>query len=164
MALRSERSSGSAVRFPVITTLLMLVAATAPLPFGSLRSRCAGVLRFCASCASSLDRVAGATALVTSLIALAGRVSRAAPARSRGRAEDLVPVWRADPEAARVVLEVVAHVPFAQHPPEPSARAEMVQVVVHHVVDEVAEEEAGADPRRVALAEDHVEQAENRRR
>ena len=31
--LGSERSSGSAVRFPVSTTLLMLVAATAPLPF-----------------------------------------------------------------------------------------------------------------------------------
>src|SRR5437899_2629217 len=34
MPLGSERSSGSAVRFPVITTLLMLVAATAPVPFG----------------------------------------------------------------------------------------------------------------------------------
>jgi hypothetical protein len=34
MPLGSERSSGSAVRLPVITTLLMLVAATAVLPFG----------------------------------------------------------------------------------------------------------------------------------
>jgi hypothetical protein len=34
MPLGSDRSSGSAVRFPVITTLLMFVAATAPLPFG----------------------------------------------------------------------------------------------------------------------------------
>jgi hypothetical protein len=39
MPLGSERSSGSAVRFPVITTLLMFVAATAVLPFGWLRAR-----------------------------------------------------------------------------------------------------------------------------
>src|SRR5271168_561611 len=40
MPLGSERSSGSAVRFPVITTLFILVAATAPLPFVKLVLAC----------------------------------------------------------------------------------------------------------------------------
>jgi hypothetical protein len=40
--LGSERSSGSAVRFPVITTRLILVAATAPLPFGSFAGALSG--------------------------------------------------------------------------------------------------------------------------
>jgi hypothetical protein len=52
--LGSERSSGSAVRFPVITTLLMLVAATAALPFGLLLCP---VLGTCMSCSNVELRV-----------------------------------------------------------------------------------------------------------
>ena len=72
-----------------------------------------------------------------------------AAARARGGPEDLVPVRRADPEAAGVVLEVVAHVALAQHPAEPPARAEVVDVVVEHVVRQIAGEEPGSQPGRV---------------
>ena len=66
-------------------------------------------------------------------------------ARHRRRAEDAVPVGRADPEAAGVVLEVVAQVQLAQAPPDPAARDAVVQVPVHRVVDDVAD--AGSRPR-----------------
>src|SRR4051812_14385126 len=52
-----------------------------------------------------------------------------APAAQRG-AEDVVPERGADSEAARVVLEVVAHVQLAHHLPEAGPRREVVQVVV----------------------------------
>ena len=45
--------------------------------------------------------------------------------------------------------------------PEPPARAEVVQVVVGHVVDQVAGEEARAEPGRVAGAEDQVQHPEH---
>src|SRR5215218_339105 len=65
-------------------------------------------------------------------------------AAERG-AEDTVPIGRADPEAALVVLEVMAHVQLAQPAAEPRARAAMVEVVVRHVVDQVSGKEACAE-------------------
>src|SRR5436309_14221926 len=136
--LGSERSSGSAVRFPVITTLFMLVAATA---------------QFLSACSV---RPASQAARAVSIIE-----SRAVPGRNslrsgrstrllrgspcpRGGAEHLVPVRGADPEAPRVVLEVVAHAPFAHHPAQAAVGQDVMQVVVHHAVDEVPAEEAAA--------------------
>ena len=77
--------------------------------------------------------------------------SSLAPARRlaaghRRRVEDAVPVGRADPEAAGVVLEVVAQVQLAQAPPDPAARDAVVQVPVHRVVDDVADQEARPTP------------------
>src|ERR1700730_12802274 len=60
MPLGSERNSGSAVRFPVITTLLMLVAATAPVPFGLMLWSALGTLSvFVEFRVSSLERPSG---------------------------------------------------------------------------------------------------------
>ena len=61
------------------------------------------------------------------------------------RAEHVVPERRADAEAARVVLEVVAHVQLAQALPEARLRAVVMQVVMHHVVDQVAGQEARSE-------------------
>src|SRR2546423_6696304 len=59
----------------------------------------------------------------------------------RERAEETVPVGRADAEARRVVLEVVAHVELAQAAADPGLRLVVVQVVVGHVVDQVTAQE-----------------------
>src|SRR5437763_4745241 len=126
--LGSERSSGSAVRFPVMTTLLMFVAATARLPSG--------------------------------FVLFAPRLASGA---ARGGAEDVVPVGRADAEAARLVLKVVAHVPLPQDAAQPAPGEEVVQVVVGHVVNELPGEEAGAERRRELLAGKQVDDAEDDR-
>src|SRR5438067_10707578 len=126
--LGSERSSGSAVRFPVMTTLLMFVAATARLPSG--------------------------------FVLFAPRLASGA---ARGGAEDVVPGGRADAEAARLVLKVVAHVPLPQDSAQPAPGAEMVQVVVGHVVDEIPGEEPRAERWRYPLAREQVDDAEDER-
>src|ERR1700690_1353299 len=123
--LGSERSSGSAVRFPVRTTRLMLVAATASNPFSLFLARLSAPRVGCRS-ESRAGRGRDARAARREPRSLRGSLG------PRGGAEHLVPVRRADPEAAGVVLEVVAHVAFAQHSSEPSVWAEAVQVVVHH--------------------------------
>src|SRR5437763_11994655 len=140
MPLGSERSSGSAVRFPVITTLLMFVAATTlsfQLVARSLRRHAAfspsAPTESRAACGRNSQRPSA------SLRSLRGSLG------PRGGAEHLVPVRRADAEAAGVVLEVVAHVAFAQDPPDRPTRAEVVQVIVGHVVDQVAREEPGSE-------------------
>ena len=69
---------------------------------------------------------------------------------------------RADPEAALVVLEVVAHVQLPQPLPEPRARRVVVQVVVDHVVGQIAGEEAGAERERPVGAEHEPEQPRRR--
>src|SRR6185503_19526781 len=74
----------------------------------------------------------------------ARRCSAGAPA-PRGGAEHVVPPWRADAETARVVLEVVAHVQRAEPFAGARLRDVVVEVVVRHVVQQVAGEEAGAE-------------------
>src|SRR5205823_2952642 len=128
MPLGSVRSSGSAVRFPVITTLLMFVAATVwflSLLFQGLSAP----LRVPQSSRARRRH----RAIRRAPIPLFGGA-----ALVRGRAKDVVPIRRGDAEAARLVLKMMAHVALAQHPPERAARAEVMQVVVRHVVDEVA--------------------------
>src|ERR1700722_724333 len=75
---------------------------------------------------------------------LARRLVRALP---RGGAKYLVPIWSADTEALRVVLEVMAHVTLAQHPAHARMGAKVVDVVVEHVVDQIPRKEARPNSR-----------------
>src|SRR5436190_8477221 len=68
--------------------------------------------------------------------------------------EDPVPVRRGDAEATRVVLEVVAHVQFAQPAAEARLRAMVMQRVVDHVVDQVAGQETAGERPRVRRPDD----------
>src|SRR5271154_4922353 len=119
--LGSDRSSGSAVRFPVITTLLMLVAATGSRPFSLLLVR-SGALCLRSSASFESRAACGRNFPDRSCRC---RLLRRSPRPRRG-AEDLVPVRSADSEAARLVLEMVAHVALAQHPAQPSVRGEVM--------------------------------------
>ncbi len=81
-----------------------------------------------------------------SMTSLPGRLRLAVSRAGRGTVRNTtIPVRRADPEAALVVLEVVAHVQLAQPPPEPRTRRVVVQRVVDHVVDQVARQEPAGD-------------------
>src|SRR5206468_4173158 len=75
----------------------------------------------------------------------------------RERAEEAVPVGRADAEARRVVLEVVAHVELAQAAADPGLRLVMVQVVVGHVVDQVTAQEPAREGQEQGGPEHGVE-------
>src|SRR5215210_4532681 len=81
------------------------------------------------------------------------------PAPQRG-AEHVVPERGADAEAACVVLEVVAHVELPHHLPEARLRTVVVQEVVRHVVDEVAEQEPGREDAPLRRAHHQHEQPE----
>ena len=83
--------------------------------------------------------------------------TRRPAARARGGAEHVVPIRRADAEAACLVLEVVAHMPLAHHPAEAAVGAGVMQVVVEHVVHQVPGEEPGAEPRRIVTAEREIQ-------
>src|SRR4051794_29271120 len=92
----------------------------------------------------------------------ARRISFLAPPRKGSH--DRVPERRGDTEAVAVVLEVMAHVMGAQRLPELGPRHVMVQVVVHVVIGEVAEDESREDREGMRRAEDqHVETEEQRR-
>src|SRR4051812_22735499 len=78
--------------------------------------------------------------------AMAGRARRDAfqsatcgltPTADMHGAEHAIPVRRADPEAALVVLEVMAHVQLPQPLADPRARRVVMQVVMDHVVSEI---------------------------
>src|SRR6058998_1899675 len=80
-------------------------------------------------------------------------------ALARLRPEGVVPEGRGDAVAVAVVLEVVAHVVFAQALAEVRPGDEVVDVVVGVVVEEVAEDEAGEDGEG-GIAEDQPEGGE----
>src|SRR5580700_5480686 len=79
-----------------------------------------------------------------------------APARPRGGPEHLVPVRRADAEPLGLVLKVMAHVPLAQHPAQAPARAEVMYVVVDHVVRQVSGKKSRPEPGGVGAAEGQI--------
>src|SRR5579859_1710797 len=72
-------------------------------------------------------------------------------------AEHVVPERGADAVAALVVLEMVAHVELAKSLAERRLRPVMVHVVVQHVVEQVAAEEAGVKGQEARAPEDRGE-------
>src|SRR5690242_20585716 len=101
MPLGSERSSGSAVRLPVITTRLMLVAATALFLSLCLCSCLSGLSVYAPEAAPesrpACGRLCGGQCGLCGFIRSPPGLAPDLP-RPRGGPEHLVPVRRADPE------------------------------------------------------------------
>jgi len=112
----------------------------------------------------ALPLAALAVGVTLILIAAGGHSSRAVSAPGPASWQGLAGSQRPRVAVGQRVIVLLKAPSLAQHLAEAPVGPEVVQVVVHHVVHQIAGEEPRAQRGRGALAEDRVQQAEHHSR